>query len=85
MLTTPTNKKVEVMTTEKKKPEAQDDWKQRVIDEAAELTEKLENLKAFLGSKKIKEMPDSETQILKTQALYMGSYLTVLNTRISRF
>ena len=59
---------------------------QRVIDEKAELDEKLVKLGAFISSSSVfLSLPEDEQLRLKTQAMHMSSYSKVLGERIAAF
>lgn len=58
---------------------------QRVVDEKAELDEKLERLIAFIGSGKYLDLSDSEMVRLLRQSNYMTDYSKVLGERIAAF
>lgn len=62
---------------------------QRVLDEAKELSEKIEKLKIFINSQVDKTakvlIPEEDLQILMMQQNTMQSYLAILLFRISKF
>ena len=62
---------------------------QRVLDEAKELSEKIEKLKIFINSQVDKTakvlIPEEDMQILMIQQNTMQSYLIILLFRISKF
>jgi hypothetical protein len=57
----------------------------RVIDEKAELSEKLEKLEIFLGGAAHAGLPPAEQTRLSRQFLIMQLYEQVLSERISAF
>ena len=61
------------------------DIKQRVISEYVDLQYKHQNLKRFLGSKKIYELEPVDQNLLFEQYRVMGLYIGVLEQRIERF
>jgi hypothetical protein len=58
---------------------------QRVVDEKAELSEKLEKLEAFTGGAIYAGLPAPEQTRLSRQLLIMQLYEQVLSERISAF
>lgn len=60
------------------------DFKTRLIDEQAQLEEKLNKLNAFLLSEKVKEIDDVQKALLQVQETAMNTYLTCLKMRIDR-
>lgn len=59
---------------------------QRVIDEKAELDERLTKLYAFIANSPIfRTLPPAEQHRLSQQSAYMQGYLNVLNERITAF
>lgn len=58
---------------------------QRVVDEADELSEKLEKLNAFIGGVIFGRLNPYEQRRLMCQAYVMGWYLTILKDRIAAF
>lgn len=61
------------------------DYQQRVIDEKAELDERLAKLEAFFFSKTFANLPEQEAASLSDQAHFMRSYSESLAKRISWF
>ena len=60
------------------------DFKTRLIDEKAQLEEKLDKLDAFLVSEKVKYVDDVQKALLQVQATAMNTYLQCLKERIER-
>ena len=62
-------------------------YQQRVIEEHAQLIEKLNKLGEFISVKSevYRELPLMEKERLHLQAYLMNKYLTVLNDRIAYF
>jgi len=60
------------------------DFKTRLIEEKAQLEEKLDKLDAFLVSEKVKEIDDVQKALLQVQATAMNTYLQCLKERIER-
>lgn len=59
---------------------------QRVVDEKAQLDERLTKLYAFIAnSPTFRELPPAEQHRLSQQSAYMQGYLNVLNERIAAF
>lgn len=58
---------------------------QRVVDEQAELAERLSKLLAFFQSPVFFKLDDSEKSRLRSQARFMDGYLAVLGERIEAF
>lgn len=58
---------------------------QRVVDEMAELTEKLGNLEMFLGGSTYMQLLPAEQTRLSRQFLIMQLYEQVLSERIGSF
>lgn len=61
-----------------------DDFKTRLVDEQAQLEEKLNKLDDFLMSEKVKEIDDVQKALLQVQATAMNTYLQCLKERIER-
>ena len=59
-------------------------FKTRLIEEKAQLEEKLDKLDTFLFSEKVKEIDDVQKALLKVQATAMNTYLQCLKERIER-
>ena len=60
------------------------DFKTRLIEEKAQLEEKIDKLDAFLVSEKVKEIDDVQKALLQVQATAMNTYLQCLKERIER-
>lgn len=60
------------------------EFKTRLIEEKAQLEEKLDKLDAFLVSEKVKEIDDVQKALLQVQATAMNTYLQCLKERIER-
>ena len=60
------------------------DFKTRLVDEQAQLEEKLNKLDDFLMSEKVKEIDDVQKALLQVQATAMNTYLQCLKERIER-
>lgn len=60
-------------------------YQQRVVDEKAEVSEKLEKLETFLGSANFTKVPHQEQTRLARQSLIMQLYEQVLSERIAAF
>lgn len=58
---------------------------QRVVDEKAELDEKLGKLRAFFGTDIFANLEDAEMDRLQRQADHMSAYSGVLGERIAAF
>lgn len=58
---------------------------QRVIEEHRDLTEKLNNLRAFFGTPIFFGLAEAEQSRLRNQARFMDGYLAVLEERIVAF
>lgn len=54
----------------------------RLLNERAELRDRLEKLDAFIHSWAFPCVPPAERERLQRQATYMGDYLGVLNERV---
>ena len=61
-----------------------EDFKSRLIEEAAELEKKLDKLDDFLLSEKLNEVADVQGALLHVQATAMNAYLQCLKERIQR-
>lgn len=55
----------------------------RLLNERAELRDRLEKLMAFINCEAFPCVPPLEQDRLKRQANYMGAYLDVLNERVA--
>lgn len=60
------------------------DFKDRLIDEQAQLEEKLNKLDAFLMSDEVKAVNDVQKALLQVQATAMNTYNQCLKERIER-
>jgi hypothetical protein len=60
------------------------DFKTRLVDEQAQLEEKLNKLDAFLMSEKVKDVDDVQKALLQVQATAMNTYLQCLKERTER-
>ena len=60
-------------------------YQQRVVDEADDLSDRLEKINTFIGGDLFKSLPIHEQHNLVTQAYVMGNYLQILKDRISSF
>jgi len=60
------------------------DFKDRLIDEQAQLEEKLNKLDAFLMSDKVKTVDDVQKALLQVQATAMNTYNQCLKERLER-
>lgn len=58
---------------------------QRVIEEKAELDERLSKLKAFAGTETFASLSEAERARLNCQGLFMAGYSAVLGERIAAF
>ena len=60
-------------------------YQQRVVDEKAELDEKVRKLREFIGSRPFQDLSAEDRNLLKSQAEVMGNYARLLSRRIARF
>ncbi len=60
-------------------------WQKRVVEEKAELDERIEKLYAFIESPKFKTISTSHAVALKDQAAAMLNYSAILGRRIAMF
>ncbi|QDP56539.1 MAG: hypothetical protein Tp118SUR00d2C21406351_45 [Prokaryotic dsDNA virus sp.] len=60
-------------------------YAERLIKERDELKLKTDKLTVFLDSDKIKNFNEEDLKMLRTQLIYMSSYLMILNLRIGRY
>ena len=60
------------------------DFKSRLVEEQAQLEEKLNKLDAFLMSEKVNSVDDVQKALLQVQATAMNTYLQCLKERIER-
>lgn len=58
---------------------------QRLYGELAELNARTEALKAFFHTDKFEEMSSEDKELLTLQEIWMGSYSSVLKTRLLRY
>jgi hypothetical protein len=61
------------------------DWKQRVIDEKAEIETRIGKLCAFLKSDAYRALPDTDRFLLDRQLSHMRDYAHILFMRVARF
>lgn len=61
------------------------DFQQRVVEEKAELADKLEKLTYFMTGEVFDSLPTAEQKCLYRQSIIMDLYLIVLNERIEAF
>lgn len=60
------------------------DFKTRLVEEQAQLEEKLDKLDAFLVSENVNKVADTQQALLRVQATAMNTYLQCLKERIER-
>lgn len=60
------------------------DFKTRLVEEQAQLEEKLNKLDDFLMSEKVNNINDTQKALLQVQALAMNTYNQCLKERIER-
>jgi len=60
------------------------DFKDRLVEEQAQLEEKLNKLDDFLLSEKVNVIDDVQKALLQVQATAMNTYLQCLKERIER-
>ncbi len=60
------------------------DFKNRLVEEQAQLEEKLNKLDDFLLSEKVNAIDDVQKALLQVQATAMNTYLQCLKERIER-
>ena len=60
------------------------DFKTRLVEEQAQLEEKLDRLDAFLVSENVTKVADTQQALLRVQATAMNTYLQCLKERIER-
>lgn len=60
-------------------------YQQRVMDEKAELDDRLAKLNAFWANPQFDKLPSEEKQRLESQARVMQEYSDILAARISAF
>lgn len=58
---------------------------QRVVDEKAELDEKMDKLTAFMDTPIFSHLPVPEQERLAQQLMHMGNYTATLHERIAAF
>lgn len=61
-----------------------EDWKNRLIEEEANLSEKIAKLESFLKSENYNTLIALDRNDLKEQLLYMRNYRMVLRRRMTR-
>lgn len=61
-----------------------EDWKNRLIEEEANLSEKIAKLESFLKSENYDTLISLDKKDLKEQLLYMRHYRMVLRRRMTR-
>lgn len=61
-----------------------DDFKSRLVLEAAELEDKFDKLSSFLMSEKVSTVSDVQKALLNIQASAMNTYLQCLKERLER-
>lgn len=61
-----------------------DDFKTRLVEEQAQLEEKLNKLDDLLMSEKVSEIEDVQKALLKVQATAMNAYNQCLKERLER-
>jgi len=62
-----------------------EDWKQRVVDEANQLYDRLQKLRGFLDGGPIDELSTDDHKDLTEQQVAMTQYLDILRRRIDKF
>jgi hypothetical protein len=60
-------------------------WQCRVVDERAELDEKIKKLGAFIDSREVRDLPMDDLVLLFNQHQIMRRYSDILGDRIKRF
>lgn len=60
-------------------------FQQRVVDEEAELSDKLNKLGAFIHGEIFSGLPEEDRRLLQEQDDHMRRYVAVLRLRIARF
>lgn len=55
---------------------------QRMLDEEAQLVERLQKLQVFVTSSKFAQLPEIDQELLAAQLFVMQSYASILNTRL---
>ena len=60
-----------------------EDFKKRLVEEDAELNEKMTKLKNFIGSDEFSKIDDKQKPLLKLQLAVMNAYKRCLEQRIS--
>ncbi len=61
-----------------------DEWREKVITELNELTEKLVRLRRFIGSEDYYQLSRNHTSMLRAQARVMSQYADILAERLER-
>ncbi len=64
---------------------AMQEWQKRVVEEKAELDERIEKLEAFIASPKFEVISTYHAVALKDQAAVMRRYSEILGRRIAMF
>ncbi len=60
-------------------------WQERVVQEKADLDDKISKLEIFLDAPMFPKLAAEEQTLLTSQAQLMRGYSTILGKRISRF
>jgi len=60
------------------------DFRGRLLNESADLEDKLDSFNLFLASDKVKEIDDVQKALLQVQSAAMNTYLQCLCERIQR-
>ncbi len=58
------------------------EWRENVVGELTELTEKTVKLRRFMVSKEYFDLPSEQRALLRKQALIMGEYADILIKRL---
>ncbi len=61
-----------------------EEWSNRLVLELAELKDRLEKLRSFVGTVAFTALPIKDQLLLERQEEYMTRYHTVLDTRVTR-
>jgi uncharacterized protein len=62
-----------------------EDFKQRVVDERAELELKLQRLSIFIATPAARSLDPEDFWLLQVQALVMESYVAILSRRLTKW
>ena len=82
----PTDSVCRVTPTPQKSSTTNDnEWQQRVVAERAELVDRTDRLRVFIGSDGFKRLSADDTSLLMRQFWAMRVYIEVLDQRIARF